>query len=81
MQTEINSDGKVMYCLGPADKIDHDLLGLKSDGRPSWYIKYKDNTYWCEEKFAKPYIERLPFWRDRLKKELEKFKSEDVYGV
>jgi hypothetical protein len=53
-----------MYDLGNYNQIDWQKLGVKSgDGRNNdapyakFWIVQADNHYWCEEKYALPYLE------------------------
>ena len=53
-----------MYNLGKYNCVDWSKLGVKSgDGKndsapySKFWITYKENDYWCEEKYALPYLE------------------------
>jgi hypothetical protein len=54
-----------MYNLGNYNKVDWIKLGVRSgDGKNQelpyclkFWITYKENHYWCEEKYALPYLE------------------------
>ncbi len=55
-----------MYDLGSYTAVDWKKLGLRSgDGKnnddpycTNFWITYKDNHYWIEEKYAIPYLEQ-----------------------
>lgn len=76
METKTNPDGKIMYNLGRDNLIDHSFLGMQKENTPSWFITYKDNQFWCEEKYALPYLKNIDAWKERIKTELERFKNE-----